>query len=223
MPSAKAKQRLVSLFEKQPCWMIKPLAEAIEYSVPSVRRFLANIGYFSSFTHNGRWYTLSHIPLFNHDGIWFSGTTGFSRSGSLTQTIIHLINRSQQGLTAEEIGGKLRSRCHSILVGLYRSGKLQRYKLGRSNIYLSVDPDTYAQQRRLINQKHLHSAPLPAELAVLVLAEAIRHPDFSFTQLAKAIRRDRKVSVQIAQVEALFEAHGLKKKLPTGALKPSKR
>lgn len=203
--------------------MIKPLSKEIEYSVASVRRFLANIGYFSSFTHNGQWYTLNHIPRFNHDGICFYDTIGFSKSGSLPQTIIHLIDRSQQGLTAEEIGAKLRSRCHSILVGLYRSGKLQRYKQGRSNIYLSVDPDTCAQQRRLIDQKNRPSAPLPAEIAVLVLAEAIRHSDFSFTQLAEAIRRDRKVSIQETQVEALFEAHGLKKMPPTGASKPSRR
>jgi len=161
--------------------MIKPLSEKIEYSMPSIRRFLANIGYFSSLTHNGRWYTLSHVPRFNHAGIWFCDTIGFSKSGSLTQTIIHLINRSQQGLTAEEIITKLRSRCHSILVGLCRSGKLQRYKLGRSNIYLSVDPDICVQQRRLIDQQNLPSVPLAAEIAVLVLAGAIRHPDFSFT------------------------------------------
>jgi len=223
MPPAETKQHLLSLFKKQPCWMIKPLADEIEYSVPSIRRFLAAIGYFSSFTHNGRWYTLSHIPRFNHNGIWFSDTIGFSRQGSLPQTIVHLVDRSQQGLTAEEIGAKLRSRCHSILVGLYRSGKLQRHKLGRSHIYLSVDPDTCAQQRQLIDQKNRPSAPLPAEMAVLVLAEAIRHPDYSFTLLAEAIRRDRQVSIQAAQVKALFEAHGLKKMLRTGASKPSRR
>jgi hypothetical protein len=45
--------RLSVLFDKQPCWMIAPLAEQLDYSVPSVRRFLVRIGYYSSFTHNG--------------------------------------------------------------------------------------------------------------------------------------------------------------------------
>jgi len=53
MPS----QRLVPLFAAQPCWMIQPLAAELQYSVPSVRRFLAELGYHNSFTHNGGWYT----------------------------------------------------------------------------------------------------------------------------------------------------------------------
>jgi len=30
------RQHLVSLFTKQPCWMIEPLAVEMEYSIPSV-------------------------------------------------------------------------------------------------------------------------------------------------------------------------------------------
>lgn len=54
MPTdSKPIQRLLSLFAEQPCWMISPLASELKYSIPSVRRFLAETGYFSNFTHNG--------------------------------------------------------------------------------------------------------------------------------------------------------------------------
>lgn len=109
-------QHLVSLFVLQPCWMIEPLASELGYSVPSVRRFLTETGYYSSFTHNGRWYTLRSIPQFDRDGLWFFDTIGYSRAGSLTNTLIDLTSRSQAGMTAEQLGGKLRCRCHSILV-----------------------------------------------------------------------------------------------------------
>ncbi len=38
-------QKLTSAFNRQKCWMIRPLAEQINYSNPSIRRFLAKIGY----------------------------------------------------------------------------------------------------------------------------------------------------------------------------------
>jgi hypothetical protein len=221
MPPIKSKQQLVSLFADQPCWMIEPLAAAIGYAVPSVRRFLAEIGYFSSFTHNGKWYTLKDIPRFNHEGLWFCETIGFSRSGSLTQTIVHLADRSQAGLTAEQIGQKLRSRCHSVLVHLVRIGQLQRHKIGRSHVYLSTNPSISTLQQQLIDQRQLSLAPLAAEIAVLVLVEAIRYPNRSYAQLAQTIKRSRGVAIETAQIETLFAAHGLKKNRRTGASRSS--
>ena len=52
---------------------------------------------------------------------------------------------------------------------------------------------------------------LPAEIAVLVLVEFIRNPEAGFAQLAKTIKRSRKVTVEIAQIERLFQQHALKK------------
>jgi hypothetical protein len=62
-------QRLIAAFKIKKCWLVQALAEQLGYSIPSVRRFLAKAGYFSSFTHNGRWYTLSSIPRFGKDGL----------------------------------------------------------------------------------------------------------------------------------------------------------
>jgi hypothetical protein len=51
----------------------------------------------------------------------------------------------------------------------------------------------------------------PAEIAVLILVEFIRNPDSSFEQLAKAISRKKSLTVKAAQIERLFDQHGLKK------------
>ena len=118
LADTKPGQRLVSLFTKQPCWMIEPLAAEMDYSIPSVRRFLSKAGYYSSFTHNGKWYTLRAIPRFSRDGLWFYRGIGFSRAGSLTNTLIELTSRSPAGMTAQMLGEKLRCRCHTILVQL---------------------------------------------------------------------------------------------------------
>jgi hypothetical protein len=214
------RQHLVSLFDLQPCWMIDPLALELRYSVPSVRRFLGETGYYSSFTHNGRWYTLRSIPQFSRDGIWFFDAIGFSRSGSLTNTLIDLTTRSPAGMTAEQLGEKLRCRCHSILVQLCRRGKLQRQKLGRSHVYLAVDPPTQAIQRQAMDGKSAPTAQLPAEVVVLILAEFIRQPDSSFEQLAKEIARRHRLTLKVAQIEELFALHGLKKTIRTAAPTP---
>ena len=104
----------------KPCWKIDSLVGELHYSIPSVRRFLNDVGYYSSFTHNGGWYTLRSLPHFGTDGLWFRDDIGFSRAGSLSKTLIELTSRSPSGMTAEALGKKLRSRCHAVLVQLCR-------------------------------------------------------------------------------------------------------
>ncbi|WP_300465181.1 hypothetical protein [Desulfobacula sp.] len=114
------------------------------------------------------------------------------------------------GLTAEQIGEKLQCRCHAVLVKLYREGRLQRQKLGRSYVYLAADAQTASAQRQAIPKAH--PARLPAEMAVLVLAEFIRTPEAKIHQLAQTISRRTGVLIKSEQVQMLFEQHGFKKK-----------
>ena len=205
-------QQIFSLFEQEPCWKINPLAAELRYSVPSVRRFLVQAGYFSSFTHNGAWYTLASIPQFNHKGLWFYREIGFSKTGSLTAAIIRMVHRSHAGMTAEEIGDNLRCRCHSVLVNLWRRKKLQRQKSGRSYIYFAADPQTANRQCQAITRQKIAAEPLPAEVAVFILVEFIKHPAADFNQLARAILK-KGVSVSPLQIEKLFARYGIKKKM----------
>jgi hypothetical protein len=191
--------------------MIKPLAAELQYSIPSVRRFLTGIGYYSSFTHNGGWYTLRLIPSFSRENLWFYNDIGFSRAGSLTKTLIDLATRSPAGMTAEQLGRKLRCRCHSILVQLCRQGRLQRLKQGRSHRYIAADPHSAAVQRQAMTIKSRPVVQLPAEVTVLVLVEFIRNPEWSFEQLAGAMARKNGVTLNVVEIERLFERHGLKK------------
>ena len=156
---APTSQRLVSLFAKHPCWMIQPLATEMQYSIPSVRRFLSEKGYYSSFTHNGVWYTLRSIPQFGRDGLWFYDHIGFSRAGSLTNTLIALIVRSPAGMSAEMLGEKLHCRCHGVLVNLWRKGRVQRQKMGRCHMYFAPDPHVATGQRQVHLLRHCFRSP----------------------------------------------------------------
>jgi hypothetical protein len=203
-------QQISSIFVKQSCWKIEPLATGLDYSIRSVQRFLSSVGYYRSFTHNGAWYTLRSIPIFDGDGLWFYDDIGFSSAGSMTNTLVELACNSPEGITAEELGKKLRCRCHSVLVRLTRDGKLQRCKMGRANIYIANDADIAATQRKAATSSDVQ---LPAEIAVLILVEFINNPGLSFVQLAKAISQSKKVTVSAAQIETLFTRSGVKKTL----------
>ena len=202
-------KKLATLFTDRPCWMVGPLSKRLDYSIPSVRRFLAQAGYYSSFTHNGRWYTLASIPKFSASGLWFHQDIGFSRAGILTNTLVALVSKSKSGMTAGKLGQMLRCRCHSILVDLIRQNRLQRHKQGRGFVYLSADQKTADAQLQTIPDSAMMT--LPAEIAVLILVEYIQHPKSGFSKLAKRIGSRAKVHIEAGQVRALFEQYGLKK------------
>jgi len=209
------KQHLIFIFTKTPCWMIKSLAAEMQYFIPSVRRFLVEAGYYSSFTHNGCWYTLRSIPRFGKNGLWFYRDIGFSRAGTLTKTLVALISGSPAGMSAEMLGEILRCRCHGMLVNLWRKGEIVREKVGRCQFYFAADPLKSANQRLALAAQHPPKESFSAEMAVLILAEFIRSPDSSFVQLAEKISRIKNLTVHPQQIEALFDQHGLKKTIQT--------
>ena len=206
-------EQLRRLFTGRMCWTIAELGETLKRPIVSVRRLLARLGYWSSFTHNSRWYTLSDIPQFDRDGLWFCGDVGFSRQATLTATLIHLVDRSPTGLTSGQLGAKLRCRCHGILVQLQRQGKLQREKLGASYVYVSADPSVSRCQREALQRDGAHPAALAAELAVLALAAFIRSPEASDAELARQVGRQSGVTIGAAQIEHLLEKHDIKRGL----------
>ena len=59
--------------------------------------------------------------------------------------------------------------------------------------------------------KSLHPDQIPAEIAVMVLVEFIKSPTSSFEHLLNVIKKAKGVTVALAQIERLFETHGLKK------------
>ena len=203
-------QRLTELFQQQPCWRIQPLGHQMGCAVVSVRRLLAQVGYHSSFTHNAGWYTLAGIPRFGRDGLWFYQDVGFSKAGNLTRTLVALIRASPAGLSAEQLGQTLHARCHSVLVHLCRKGLIQRHRQGRFHVYLAAE--TAVAQRQLRQSV----VCLPAEIAVLVLAEFIRYPHRQPDALARAVSAKAGIAIQAEQVRVLFDRYGLKKTLPPG-------
>ena len=205
--------RLVLLFDQKKCWTIEEFTRSLNYSTISIRRFLKDIGYYSSFTHNSMFYTLHSIPSFNKRGLWFYQDIGFSKHGNLKQTILNFVNRSPQGLTAKELFEILLIPCHPVLNQMYKKNQIDRFNTQRGFVYLSIDDEKMQRQlKRLQSQLIRAKTPesLNAQAAVYVLVEYIKHPEASVAELSKAVeKKDVKASPEA--ITRLFKEHDLKK------------
>ena len=99
---------------------IEQVVELLKSSVITARRHLKKWRAYTSFNHNGRYYTLPGIPQFDQNGIWKYQTILFSKYGNLKQTIIQLISQSDKGLSAKEIAQVVKIPSNSSVVSQYR-------------------------------------------------------------------------------------------------------
>ena len=187
----------------------------MNYSAISIRRFLKQVGYFSSFTHNSKWYTLSSIPEFDKNGLWFYNQIGFSSHGNLNENIVHFINKSSHGLSAKQLAEILSIPCHAVLNHMYKSGAIDRFKSTSDFVYLSsADKRKKQQLMRLQSQTVTVSAPqeLNPQTAVYVLVEYIKNPQSSYDELSNAVAK-RQVIATPKAIARFFDKHDLKKTL----------
>jgi transposase len=223
MPTKKLPtEQLEKLLHQRKCSMLVPLARKLGYALISVRRFLKQIGYFRSYTDNGKWYTLRHTPEFSRDGFWQYKGIGFSKHGSLIATIDHLVGHSPAGLTASEVAQKLRHPCHTVLTRLHQAGKLDRVKVAGQFRYLSKEAKLNSQQRQqaLLSQGADPSSSLSTQTAVWVLVEHIKNPALSFDKIASHLQQHRKLPCSAEHIERFFHEHGLKKTPEVSSSRP---
>ena len=206
-------ERLKKFFHRRTCWRLAELAQALDYALISVRRFLNQIGYCRSYTDNGKGYTLRDSPQFSREGLWHHKDIGFSKRGSLTASIDYLVGRSPDGLSARELAKKLRHPCHAVLTNLHKAGALDRVKVQGEFRYLSTTEQINLQQRELATaaEPPSSSTSLSTQAAVFVLVEYIKHPEWSFEQIAAYLRRQRELTLAPESIRRFFQEHDLKK------------
>jgi hypothetical protein len=206
-------ERLKKLFHRRTCWMLDPLAQTLGYALISVRRFLKQIGYFRSYTANGKWYTLQDSPQFDRDGLWHFKGIGFSKHGSLTATLRHLVARSPAGMSAAELGEKLQHPCHAVLTQLHKAGQLDRLPGAGQFRYLATDRQINRRQREQVAglREPALDAALNTQTALWVLVEHIKNPGLSFEQIAALLHQQHHVAVAPQSIQQFFQEQGLKK------------
>lgn len=89
---------LQALFQKETVLDMSQLSKVLETSTRmTVFRYLQKLGSLTSYTHNGKYYTLPEIAQFDADGFWYFGDIGFSSHGTLVDTLAYVISESESG------------------------------------------------------------------------------------------------------------------------------
>jgi len=143
----------------------------------SLFRDLAFIGYLSSYSHAGRFYTLPNIPRFDNYGLWHYEHVSFSKSGTLKSTIRSLVENAKAGLIHRELRDLLGVRIQNALNDLIKIEWIDRQRVDNLFLYISAKKETgmiqISEREELFEGVH-KSYQLTPEIIIEVLPELIR-------------------------------------------------
>lgn len=114
----------------------------------TVFRKLSMLGYISSYSHSGKYYSLKRIARYNKYGIWSYKSALFSKNGTLKKTTKFLIDCSTKGYTASELNSILKVKVDDTLLELVKNKSVIRKKLSGIYIY-------YSRTRKLSKKQEL--------------------------------------------------------------------
>jgi hypothetical protein len=196
----------------------------------SLFRDLTALGYLTSYSHAGRYYTLADIVDFDELGLWFFRDIGFSRAGTLKQTVAIQVEEAPDGRTHSDLRHLLGVRVHNTLLGLVREGRVAREPFEGLHLYVSADAERAAQQmERRTEAVRVVTGALRAptsEETMEILVEALRAaPQVPEAALVAKRLAARGLQVEGRHVQQVFEAHGLQpgKKTAQPSSRPSRR
>ena len=203
------RKRFLKLFQEQKCLTLEALGKSLDYSVRSIQRLLKKTGYYSSFTHNSKWYVLRETPSFSETGLWFHNEIGFSKHGNLNRTIYYFVNQSSQGLTAKEISEIITIACHPVLTVMHKKGMIDRIKTRRGFVYISQEKRIKERQEHLIAQSKKRPFPSDSD-AVRILVELIKNPSYTAEDLSSSLGDE--ITCETESITRLLQHHELEKK-----------
>lgn len=210
---------LVEWFRRHTVADLAALCRVLHASGRTVFRALKKVGYHSSYSHAGRYYTLKGIPRFDVQGLWFDRDVGFSVHGTLRTTVELLVKQALAGYTHEELRAILRLRVHNTLWSLVEAGRVARARVQSLYVYVSPVPDVaqaqLAKRKALAAQPTEATPPPPLDSArvIDVLLAVIRAPRASAQKVATNLRAHAHgLGVTDEQVEAVFARYELGKK-----------
>jgi len=138
------------------------------FATMTVFRKLRALGYRTSFSHRGKYYTLTEIPQFDTQGLWSHRSVWFSRDGNLLVTSRRFVEEASAGLTASELRALLQVEVKEALLHLYRQERIDREEMEGVYVYFSRDPGMRRNQRM-----HRQERPAAWELGESPVGEAL--------------------------------------------------
>jgi hypothetical protein len=182
----------------------------------SLFRDLASLGYLTSYTHAGRYYTLADIPQFDEHGLWFYRGTGFSRAGTLKNTLVELIGAADAGYTHQELKALLHIRVQNTLLTLVHDKRINREHIEKLYVYVSAEKQRAEKQvmkrQELLDysEKVAAVSEVPVIIVIEVLIEVIRAGKVLIAPAEVAQRLcSRGLPVTVSEAEQVYDRFGL--------------
>lgn len=148
---------LESFLERHKIGTLEELKEALgTSSTMTVFRKLKPLGYQTSYSHRGKYYTLSRTPRFNEQGLWDYDSVWFSRYGHLLDTSEHFVEVADAGVTTVELQDWLHVEVQEPLLHLYRAKRIEREQI--DNLYVYVSADLGQRRRQLLRRREPQAA-----------------------------------------------------------------
>lgn len=213
-----ARDALLRLFRRQKTADLDAVMTAIDSrSRMTAFRRLSAVGYLSSYSHAGRYYTLRDVPEFDAEGLWQHQGVLFSHAGTLKEAAARMVAQAEAGQFHRELQLRLGLRVHNTLADLVENRRVGRERLQGEYLYVSADAERAATQvaRRVQigREPKLADERLDPVMVIEVLAEVIHGSVVALDAEAVAARlAARGVAVTVAQVAEIFRRHGVGKK-----------
>ena len=131
----------------------------------TVYRKLGELGYRSSYSHRGKYYTLEDIARFDQDGLWSHHDVWFSRYGNLVETSRELIEGSQGGLATDELEAVVHVNPKQALLKLCRAGCVHRERIG--GLYVHFSSDATVRKRQVLHRQQCRESRHVGEIGRL--------------------------------------------------------
>jgi hypothetical protein len=176
----------------------------------SLFRDLAALGYQTSFTHTGRYYTLQEISDFDEQGLWFYGEIGFSRAGTLKETVAQQVEETPQGRTHGELSRLLRVRVHNTLLDLVRAKRIGREPYRGRLLYVSANAVRASEQLQYREETDRAIAEMLRVATDEEVVEALKEaPEIPAPERVARRLVARGIRLEPHHVKQVYEEHGL--------------
>ena len=148
--------RLASLLREQKIATMPQLKSALGTSVTfTVLRKLAPLGYRSSYSHGGTYYTLDSIAQYDERGLWSYRDIHFSRHGTLLNTAVTLVTNAPAGYFTDELDAVVHVATKDALRHLVQQDRLYRGELAGRYLYCAKErPQRQVQWAARQAQQH---------------------------------------------------------------------
>ena len=208
---------LKELFKRYIAMDMDDLLRKTGSSRTTILRRLKDIGYLTSYNHNGKYFALPEFLNFDDSGLFEHKGIYFFKKGGLQELIIHQINSSEKGYNAEELSSKIKTRVGNQLRLFTKKGMIVRKKYSDVYIYFSIDEPI--QQKQISNrERELKISSTPEDInvsnekiTIRILLEILKNPKAEPHEIGKSLREGG-LKVADSFVINIFEKYDIQKK-----------